>query len=215
MLPVCFIPCESMESPAAANTVTPASTRYLRKFTGSLSIHSKTFHHRVTEAQRKTRKQNAYKGFLCVSVTLWGKASWLRLNQFRRRVVAMLLHHLVSRRAQLQERLRFLVKTFAVIAVKCRLLQYAEHGLGPEIIFIIKAMHREENVVGGKPRILDVRQLVSAFIHHLVVAHHESVLHRIVVKLRARISMRHGNLNGFHVQFFGKRDRVVDRLVRL
>src|ERR1035438_3504219 len=36
MLPVCFIPCESMESPAAANTVTPASTRYLRKFTGKL-----------------------------------------------------------------------------------------------------------------------------------------------------------------------------------
>src|SRR3984893_10770882 len=33
MLPVCFIPCASMESPAAAKTVTPASTRYLRRLT--------------------------------------------------------------------------------------------------------------------------------------------------------------------------------------
>src|ERR1700752_2995244 len=38
MLPDCFIPCESMVSPAAAKTVTPASTRYLRKVTGYSSF---------------------------------------------------------------------------------------------------------------------------------------------------------------------------------
>jgi hypothetical protein len=33
IVPVCFIPWESMESPAAAKTVIPARTRYLRKVT--------------------------------------------------------------------------------------------------------------------------------------------------------------------------------------
>src|ERR1700682_4877745 len=41
MLPACFIPWESMESPAAAKTVTPASTRYLRKVTGTLTAAAK------------------------------------------------------------------------------------------------------------------------------------------------------------------------------
>src|SRR5579862_7278107 len=31
MPPVCFMPCESMESPAAAKTLTPARTKYFRK----------------------------------------------------------------------------------------------------------------------------------------------------------------------------------------
>ena len=34
ILPTCFMPYESRESPTGANTLTPASTRYLRRFTG-------------------------------------------------------------------------------------------------------------------------------------------------------------------------------------
>ena len=147
------------------------------------------------------------------------KRVWLLVNlglgQFGGGLVAMLLHQLVALRTQLQEGLGFLVKPLAVIAVKRRLLQDAEHRLGPEIILIVKTMHRGKNVIRRQSGILDVRQLVSAFIHHLVVAHHESVLHGVVVEFGAGIGVGHRNLNGFHVQLFGERDGVVDGLVRL
>src|SRR5258706_13450047 len=66
MAPTCFIPCESMESPATAKTVTPASTRYLRKFTRSLGD---LIHNGDTEKQRnKMKEKKITKDFLHVSV---------------------------------------------------------------------------------------------------------------------------------------------------
>ncbi len=58
-----------------------------------------------------------------------------------------------------------------------------------------------------------MRQLVAAFVDHLVVADHEAVLYRVIVKLGAGIGVGDGDLNGFDVQFFGEGDRVVDGLV--
>ena len=60
-----------------------------------------------------------------------------------------------------------------------------------------------------------MRQLMSAFIDHLVVADNESVLHRVIVKLGAGIGVRHRNLNRLNVEFFRECDGVVDGLVRL
>src|SRR5271165_2015233 len=81
MLPICFIPCESMESPAAANTVTPASTRYLRKFTESLRL----FHHRGTEhGEDEKKKRQVFSPCLCVSVVKALTTPWPTPRPLRR-----------------------------------------------------------------------------------------------------------------------------------
>src|SRR5580693_7981192 len=140
MLPACFIPCESMESPAAAKTVTPASTRYLRKFTGSLGSYirkSENHSPRSHREKRITNERKELKDFLCDSVVKKPLASGL--GEFGGGLVAVLFHQLVALRAQLQEGLRFFVKALAIGAVKRGLPQDAEDGLGPEIIFVVEA----------------------------------------------------------------------------
>src|SRR5271156_4835948 len=120
MLPVCFIPCESMESPAAAKTVTPASTRYLRRVTGNLD------------------GQGCQKGANCQQPGKPNSVNQIRpepgvpnplrlcLCRLRRgRFLRMLPDQPVSLRAQLQETLRFFVQALAVVAVKHRFSQNA------------------------------------------------------------------------------------------
>src|SRR5664279_3794029 len=70
ILPVCFIPCESMVSPAAANTVTPASTRYLRRVKTSsrsqLSVLSHVHYLRCFELRTgsKNKARNSSRTYL-------------------------------------------------------------------------------------------------------------------------------------------------------
>src|ERR1700688_1916897 len=223
MFPVCFIPCESMESPAAANTVTPASTRYLRRFTAFVSFRATRYLPRDKRAQAQPRATLlAARGHTVVvaAPSLFTRQKTTRpelcLDGFSSgRFVVMFLHHLVARRPQLQEGLRLFVQALAVVVVEHRLPKDAVHGLRTEIIFIVEAMNGRQNIVGGQSWILNMRQLVSAFVPHLVVAHHKSVFHRVVIKLSARIRVRHRNLDGLYIEFLGECDGVVDGLVRL
>ena len=64
----------------------------------------------------------------------------------------------------------------------------------------------------GQAGIFDLHHLVAAVVHHFCVAGHEAVLDREFVQLRARVSVRHRNLNCFHVEFLGEVDRILDGL---
>src|ERR1700736_2682675 len=130
-------------------------------------------------------------------------------------LITMLLDHLIAHGPHFQESLCFLVQALAVVAVKCRFPKDAENSFGTEVILVVKAMHRAQNLIRGKPRILNVRELMATLIHHLAVLHHEAVLHRVVVKLSAGISMSDGDLDGLDIQLLGERDSVVDSLGRL
>src|SRR6266700_3761578 len=186
MLPVCFIPCESMESPAAAKTVTPASTRYLRKFTSN-SVGACHPEAPLSELHDL--------GAPCAPLSDRRK---LCLDRFYGRgCLVMLLDHLVARVPQLQEGLGLFVEALAIVAVECRLAQDAKHRLRTEVILIVETMDRRKNLVRGKPGVLNVGQLMPTFVNHLIVADDEAILHRVVVKLGAGIGMCHGNLNGF------------------
>src|SRR5581483_9030124 len=131
----------------------------------------------------------------------------------RRQILLLpVLHPLVTHGPNLEKSLGLFVQALAIIAVEGGFLENAKHGFRPEVVLVVKTMHRVEDFFGGQARILNVGQLMSAFIDHLVVGHHESVFHGVIVELGAGISVRHGHLYGFHVKFFGKRDCVVNRL---
>src|SRR5438270_6251221 len=158
MLPACFIPCESMESPAAAKTVTPASTRYLRKVTrdssgarGAPQVSTRP------DSSRALPKLSGLDGLRGCSL------------------IHVFLDQLVACTPKLPEGLGLFVETLAVVAVECRLPQNAVHSLGTEIIFVIKAMHGRENVIRGQAGILNMGELMSAFVCHLIVVDHEAV----------------------------------------
>src|SRR4029077_14265462 len=102
----------------------------------------------------------------------------------------MLLHQFVALGAKFQEGLRLFVKPLAVVTVKGGLLENAERSLGTEVILVVEAVRGAKNVIRRQAGILNVRQLVSAFIYHFIVADDESVFHRIIVKFGPRISMR-------------------------
>ena len=94
--------------------------------------------------------------------------------------------------------------------LKAAFLKMRIDGLGPEVIFIVKTVHGLHDLFRRQTRILDLSQLVSAFVHHLCVRHHETILHRVIVKFGSRISVSHRNLDSLHVQFLGKVNCVVD-----
>src|ERR1700737_4527448 len=87
-------------------------------------------------------------------------------------LITMLLDHLVAHRAHFQESLRFLVQALAVVAVKCRFPQDAENSFGTEVILVVKAMHRAQNLIRGKPGILNVRGLMATPLTPLVFVTH-------------------------------------------
>src|SRR5579871_4883466 len=160
-----------MESPAAAKTVTPASTRYLRKV---------------------TQNSSGLWGRSPSVVHCWNRVLCLgRLGRSCR--FGVLLHHLVAGSAQFQKRLGFFVKTAALIPVKRCFPQDAENSLRSEIIFIIKTVHRREDLIGRQTRVLNMGELMPALVDHLAVGDHEAVLHGVVVKLGTGIGMGHGN----------------------
>src|SRR5579862_5867811 len=80
---------------------------------------------------------------------------------------AFVLYPFVTRGTQLEKRFRFFVEALAIHAVESRFSQDAEYCLGPEIIFIVKTMHRFQNVIRWQSRILNVSQLMPALIDHL------------------------------------------------
>src|SRR5580700_10934989 len=125
-------------------------------------------------------------------------------------LLAFVLHPVMTHGANLEKSLRFFIEALAIHAVESRFSQDTEYCLWPEIIFIVKTMHCLENVIRWQTRILNVSQLMSTLIDHLVVADHEAILHRIIVQFGSRVSMSHGNLNRFHIQFLGERDRVTN-----
>src|SRR5215469_8557018 len=86
-LPACFIPCESMESPAAAKTVTPARTRYLRKVKVSNVSKFQGFKDVRPRFHLETLKPCHFE--TCFS----------RIDRFSRRRFRVLLHQFVARRA--------------------------------------------------------------------------------------------------------------------
>src|ERR1051325_2463915 len=76
----------------------------------------------------------------------------------------VLFHQFVAGGAQLQKRSGLFVETLAFVAVKRGFLKDAEDRFGTEIIFVVKAMHGGKDIVGGQAGILDVCELMSAFI---------------------------------------------------
>src|SRR5258708_12924586 len=98
---------------------------------------------------------------------------------------------LVAHRTYFEESFGFPVQALAVVAVKRRFLQDAEHSFGPEVVLIVETMYGAEDVVSGQSRILDVLQLVAAFVNHLVFLNLETVSHSIVIHYRPGIYMRH------------------------
>src|SRR5579872_4312455 len=181
MLPTSFIPRERVRSPQAANTTTPASTRYLRQLT--------------------IRFQARLRGFDG------------GLGRRHLLLVPLLLHNPVARRTQLQERACLLVQTSALVAIEYCLLHDAENCFRAEVVLVVEAVHGLEDFFARQPGILDVGQLVTALIYHLAVRH-EPVAHREIVQFRARVGVRHRDLDGFDVQFLGELDRVLDGLAR-
>ena len=61
----------------------------------------------------------------------------------------------------------------------------------------------------GSPGYWMCANLVAAFVHHLGVGDHEAVLHGVLVEFGSRIGVRHGNLDGFDVEFLGEGDGVA------
>src|ERR1700755_3599110 len=98
ILPACFIPWESMESPAAAKTVTPARTRYLRK------VKTRSQFGRKSTADFKSQSQTAE---ICTSriVNPGSVRHPHGAHRCRRSGLGVFLYQLVARRTQLPEAL--------------------------------------------------------------------------------------------------------------
>src|ERR1700722_13491441 len=110
-LPTCFMPRARKESPIAANKVTPASTRYLR---------------RVTRSFPRTLPTTEKSG-------LGGFRHGRRLG-----FVPLLLHPLVPRRSQFEETFGFLVQTLALDVAEYRLPENAVNRFRPEVVFVVE-----------------------------------------------------------------------------
>src|SRR5690349_6838694 len=70
-------------------------------------------------------------------------------------------------------------------------------------------------MLSGKTWILDLSDLVPAFIDHPLCSNDKSILLGKVVHLGSRVGVSDGNLNRLHVQLFGKIDGTADRLAAL
>ena len=57
-------------------------------------------------------------------------------------------------------------------------------------------------------------QLVPAFVDHLGVCHHKAVFYSVFVEFSSRVGVRHRNLDGLDIKFFGEVDGLADRLSR-
>src|SRR5579871_947440 len=128
MLPMSFIPRERVRSPQAANTTTPARTRYLRQLTIGLERRLSGFHSGL------------------------GRRNVL--------LFALLLHDSIARGTQFQESTRFTVEALALVSIKDSFLDDAEDRLGAEVVLVVEAVHRFENLFARQAGIFDVRQLM-------------------------------------------------------
>src|SRR5215467_15654037 len=157
------------------------------------------------------------------------KSDWLRPRGLSSRLVrhthcacrggvgglGVLLHHLVAGSPKLQKPLGLLIEALALTGVEGRFFQDAEDSFWTEVILVVEAVHSRKNIVGRQAGVFNVSELMSAFVDHLAVRDHESVLDGVVIKLGARICVRDGNLNGFDVELLGESNGVVNALVRL
>jgi hypothetical protein len=96
------------------------------------------------------------------------------------------------------------------VAVDDGLPDDTEGGFGAEEVFVVELLDHFQDVLGGQTGVLDVGHLMPGFVGHSLVGY-EAILLRVVEELGAGESVRDGNLNGFHVQRFGKVDGVADR----
>src|SRR5581483_12343501 len=147
MLPVCFMPCASMESPAAAKTVPPASTRYLRKVKQFSILSTRQSYSARSFAEILSTK---YRVLSTSLVRHSHGAGRLASRGFLR----VLLHQFIALRAQLEEGPGLFIQALALVPVESGFLQDPEHRLGAEVIFVVEAMHRRENLIGGQAGIL-------------------------------------------------------------
>src|SRR6185437_15762940 len=108
-------------------------------------------------------------------------------------IASLFLHQLVAHGANLQERLGFLVKALALIGIEDCLANDAENCFWPEIVLVVEAVYRFQDFVSRQTRILNVGELVTAFIDHTALGQ-EIVLDGKVVELGAWVRVRNGNL---------------------
>src|SRR5215469_2579244 len=105
-----------------------------------------------------------------------------------------------------------MIEPLALGRVEHRFLDDAKDGFGPEIIFVVELVDHLQHVFAWQARILNLRQLVAAIIHHALVANDEAVLFGKVIELCARISMGDGDLNGLNIELLGKINSVANGL---
>src|SRR5262249_23759591 len=196
------MPRLSSASPPLPKHITANRTRYFFRFTGLVSgsglcrsFDSHSFGPLMVAVHRTTSVQADTSVAVTVGPHFFG--------------------HTVTLRTQLHERLGFVIQTLTFRGVEDGLAHDAEHSLGAEIILVVELVHHLQHMLAGQSGIFDLRQLMSAFIHHPFRTHNEAVLLGVVVTLSSGISMRERNLDGFDIQFFGEVDGVADRLAGL
>src|SRR3989475_7436534 len=112
--------------------------------------------------------------------------------------------------AHLQKLLAFDVEPPPVVGVKDRAPQDPEDDVRPEIVTVIELFDRVHDVPPAQPRILKHGKLMS-----LLVRHHRIdgivVFLQVGIELRARIRMRHRNLNRLRIELHGKLNGPLDR----
>src|SRR5437868_7559763 len=133
----------------------------------------------------------------------------------RRRVAAartscLLFHELVTGCAELQKSPGILVEPLAFGTIESRFSEDTEYGFGTGVVLVVETMHCAEYLVSGQTGVLDMCQLVSAIVNHVVGLRHEAVANRIVVEFGTGIRVSHRHLYGFNVEFLGERNGVIN-----
>jgi hypothetical protein len=86
---------------------------------------------------------------------------------------------LVSLGAELHEGLGFNVETRHVAVDDC-FPDYAEGGLGTEVVLVVEAVNHFHDVLDGETGVFDVRHLVAGIVFHLLVGDVAVLLGKLV-----------------------------------
>src|ERR1700722_1255642 len=121
-------------------------------------------------------------------------------------------HNLVALGTKLEKRLCFHIEPLHV-SIDDSFAHNAPCSLGPEIILVVETVDHFQHVVLRQAWILNVCQLVAAFVHHRPIVDDEAVFSSEIVELGAGVCVRNRYLDGFHIQSLGKVDCVADRLL--
>src|SRR5260370_40926432 len=136
--PICDIPRFSIRSPALAHTtIAKTMTSVLIRSLLSLAILRRL----VVSGSRRRFRHGDHRLLV---------------------ILAALASPLEALGAQLYEFRSFGVQALALMAIPQRFLHEAPNDLGPEIIFVIEAVHTCHHFCLGQMRVLNVRQLMAA-----------------------------------------------------